>query len=321
MATTRPRVLQYGKMPLPQLDAELAQAYAVTLLSEQPDPDRFLADHGAQFEYLVTSAVMGLPAHVVQALPNLKFVSSFGVGFDGLNKDALTRQGVRVGYTPSVLDDCVADLAFGLALNVTRGISEADRFVRAGQWSTQRFGQRTKTSGKRLGILGMGRIGSTVARRATGFDMTVAYHNRRPVSGSPYLFMSSLMELALWADILIITAAGGEATQHLVNADILQALGPQGYLVNVARGSVIDEAALVHALQTGNIAGAGLDVFEDEPHPAPELLALDNVVLTPHIASGTHETRRAMADLVLLNLQQFILTGQPVHEVPWTSHP
>lgn len=319
MATTRPRVLQYGKMPLPQLDAELAQAYAVTLLSEQPDPDRFLTEHGAQFEYLITTAALGLPARVVDALPNLKFVSSFGVGFDALDKDALLRRGARVGYTPGVLDDCVADMAFALLLDATRGLSASDRFVRRGGWSQGRFGIHTRASGKRLGIFGMGRIGSTVARRASGFDMDVAYHNRRPVEGSPHQYLPSLLELARWADILVITAAGGDGTRHLVNAEVLAALGPQGFLVNVARGSVVDEAALAEALQHQRIAGAGLDVFEDEPRPLPALLALDNVVLAPHIASGTHETRRAMADLVLRNLAQFIATGEPEAEVPWSA--
>lgn len=319
MATTRPRVLQYGKMPLPQLDAELAQAYAVTLLSEQPDPDRFLAEHGAQFEYLVTSAAMGLPARVVDALPKLKFVSSFGVGFDALDQDALLRRGARVGYTPGVLDDCVADMAFALLLDATRGLSASDRFVRRGGWSQGRFGIHTRASGKRLGIFGMGRIGSTVARRASGFDMEVAYHNRRPVEGSSHQYLPSLLELARWADILVITAAGGEGTRHLVNAEVLAALGPQGFLVNVARGSVVDEVALADALENKRIAGAGLDVFEDEPCPLPALLALDNVVLAPHIASGTHETRRAMADLVLRNLAQFIATGEPEAEVPWSA--
>ena len=319
MATTRPRVLQYGKMPLPQFDAELAQAYAVTLLSEQPDPDRFLAEHGAQFEYLVTTAALGLPARVVDALPQLKFVSSFGVGFDALDKDTLLRRGARVGYTPGVLDDCVADLAFALLLDATRGLSASDRFVRRGGWSQGRFGIHTRASGKRLGIFGMGRIGSTVARRASGFDMDVAYHNRRPVEGSPHQYLPSLLELARWADILVITAAGGDGTRHLVNAEVLAVLGPQGFLVNVARGSVVDEAALAEALQHQRIAGAGLDVFEDEPRPLPALLALDNVVLAPHIASGTHETRRAMADLVLRNLAQFIATGEPEAEVPWSA--
>lgn len=319
MATSRPRVLQFGKMPLPQLDAELAQAYEVTLLSERPDRERFLAEHGAQFEYLVTSAAMGVPASVVQALPQLRFVSSFGVGFDALDRESLLRQGARVGYTPGVLDDCVADMAFALLLDAARGLSESDRFVRRGDWSQGRFGIRTRASGKRLGIFGMGRIGSTVARRAAGFDMEVAYHNRRPVEGSPHLYQPSLLELARWADFLVITAAGGDGTQHLVNAEVLDALGPQGFLVNVARGSVVDEAALVQALQQGRIAGAGLDVFEDEPRPHAELLSQDNVVLAPHIASGTHETRRAMADLVLRNLAQFIATGRPEAEVPWSA--
>lgn len=319
MTSSRPRVLQIGKMPLPQLDKDLAQAYDVTILSAQADPQQFLAAHGSQFNYLVTSAAMGLPASVVDALPNLKFVSSFGVGFDSLDKAALLRRGARVGYTPGVLDDCVADMAFALLLDASRGIAAADRFVRRGDWSQQRFGIHTRVSGKRLGIFGMGRIGSAVARRASGFDMPVAYHNRSPVAGSSHLYQPSLLELARWSDFLLITAAGGDSTRHLVNTDVLDALGPQGFLVNVARGSVVDEAALADALRTGRIAGAGLDVFEHEPHPNPELLALDNVVLAPHIASGTHETRRAMADLVLHNLQQFIATGRPAAEVPWSA--
>lgn len=319
MQPHRPRVLQIGKMPLPQLDVDLAQAYDIHLLSQESDPQRFLAEHGAQFEYLVTSAGMGLAANVVDALPNLKFVSSFGVGFDSLDKEALLRRGARVGYTPGVLDDCVADMAFALLLDACRGIAAADRFVRRGDWSQQRFGIHTRASGKRLGIFGMGRIGSTVARRAAGFDMQVGYHNRRPVEDSAHQYLPSLLELARWSDFLIITAAGGDNTRHLVDAAVLDALGPNGFLVNVARGSVVDEAALAEALRSGHIAGAGLDVFEDEPHPLPALLTLDNVVLTPHIASGTHETRRAMADLVLHNLQQFIATGHPAAEVPWSA--
>ena len=319
MASSRPRVLQYGKMPLPQLDAELAQAYDVQLLSEQSDPERFLAEQGAQFEYLVTTAALGLPARVVDALPALKFVSSFGVGFDALDKPALLRRGARVGYTPGVLDDCVADMAWALLLDTARGLSAADRFVRRGEWSQRRFGITTRVSGKRLGIFGMGRIGSAVARRAAGFDMEVAYHNRRPVEGSPYLYQESLLALARWSDFLIITAAGGDNTRHLIGSEVLDALGPQGFLVNVARGSVVDETALVEALRSGRVAGAGLDVFEDEPRPHAGLLTLENAVLAPHVASGTHETRRAMADLVLHNLQQFIATGRPAVEVPWSA--
>lgn len=318
--TQRPaRILQLGRMPLPQLDGELAAQYDVTLLSDQANPERFLAEQGAAFDCVVTSATMGLPAQVVDALPNLRFVSSFGVGYDALDKDALLRRGARVGYTPGVLDDCVADMAFALLLDVVRGLSTADRFVRRGDWTSQRFGIQTRASGKRLGIFGMGRIGSTLARRATGFDMQVAYHNRRPVDGSPHQYIPSLLELARWADFLVITAAGGSGTRHTVNAEVLAALGPRSFLVNVARGSVVDERALVVALRQQHIAGAALDVFEDEPRPLPDLLGLDNVVLAPHIASGTHETRRAMADLVLQNLAQYIATGQPKSEVPWSA--
>ncbi|RYF79027.1 MAG: 2-hydroxyacid dehydrogenase [Comamonadaceae bacterium] len=319
MPLSRPRVLQFGKLPLPQLDADLARAYNVHLLSAEADPQRFLAEHGAQFEILVTSAAMGVPAHVIDALPNLRFVSSFGVGFDSLDKDSILRKGARVGYTPGVLDDCVADMAFALLLDAARALSAADRFVRRGDWATQRFGIQTRASGKRLGIFGMGRIGAAVARRAAGFDMRVAYHNRRAVEGSPYLYQPSLLELAAWCDFLVVTAAGGDGTRHLVNDEVLDALGPKGFLINVARGSVVDEAALVRALRDKRIAGAGLDVFEDEPLPLPDLLTLDNVVLAPHVASGTHETRRAMADLVLQNIEAFLSTGRPLAEVPWSA--
>jgi lactate dehydrogenase-like 2-hydroxyacid dehydrogenase len=318
-ATHRPRVLQIGKMPLPALDADLAQEFDTTVLSAQADPQQFLAAHGSEFAYLVTSASMGASASVIQALPALRGISSFGVGFDALDQDAILAKSARVGYTPGVLDDCVADLAFALLLDSARRLAAADRFVRAGLWPTKRFGVYTRASGKRLGILGMGRIGRQVARRASGFDMEVAYHNRRPVTDSPHRYFDSLQALAEWCDFLVITAAGGDNTRHLVNAQVLNALGPQGFLINVARGSVVDEAALLDALQHQRIAGAGLDVFEDEPHPLPGLLQQDNVVLAPHIASGTQETRRAMADLVLANLRSLIADGQPLQEVPWSQ--
>lgn len=313
------RLLQYARMPLPELDLELAAQFDVTLLSEQKDRAGFLAEHGGAFDCVVTTAALGLSAEEVRALPRLRFVSSFGVGFDPLDRQALVARGVRVGYTPGVLDDCVADMGFALLLDAARGLSAADRFVRRGDWSRQRFGMQTRVSGKRLGILGMGRIGSALARRAAGFDMQIAYHNRRPVNGSPHQYLPSVLELARWADFLVIAATGGEGTRHLVDAQVLAALGPQGFLVNVARGSVVDEEALVAALQERRIAGAGLDVFAGEPRPHPALLALERVVLTPHTASGTHETRRAMADLVLQNLRSCLATGAPVHEVPWSA--
>jgi hydroxypyruvate reductase len=199
---------------------------------------------------------------------------------------------------------------------VARGASAADRFVRRGDWLKGTFPLARKVSGARLGLVGMGRIGRTIAQRSTGFEMAVKYHTRRPVAEVAWAHEPSLIELARWADYLVVITAGGPATRHLVNAEVLEALGPEGFLVNVARGSVIDEAALVRALVDKRIAGAGLDVFENEPQVPAELMALDNVVLLPHIASATRETRQAMADRVFDNLQGFFADGRLVSAAP-----
>ncbi|MBD9395065.1 2-hydroxyacid dehydrogenase [Acidovorax sp. ACV01] len=313
---SQPRILQIGRLPLPALEAELATRYHVACLADQPDPASFLAAQGAEFTGVVTTASIGLKAEVIAALPRLQVISSFGVGFDALDIGAAKARGVQVGYTPGVLNDCVADMAFALMLDVSRGIAASDRFVRRGEWPQARFALGTRVSGKRLGIVGMGRIGQAVAERASGFRMEVGYHNRRPAEGCPLSYFESLTALAQWADYLVLTVAGGTGTRHLVNRDVLNALGPNGYLINVARGSVVDEAALIEALTERRIAGAGLDVFENEPSVPDALMALDNVVLTPHTASATHETRRAMADLVLENLESFYARGSVRVPVP-----
>ncbi|MFY3384401.1 2-hydroxyacid dehydrogenase [Paracidovorax sp. MALMAid1276] len=320
MSTTPlPRVLKINRMPLPALDAELAARYAVTCLADQPDAAAFLAQHGAEFTGVVTTAAIGLKGEVIAALPKLQVISSFGVGFDALDIDAAKARGIQVGYTPGVLNDCVADMAFALLLDVSRGIAASDRFVRRGDWQKGRFALGSRVSGKRLGIVGMGRIGQAVAERAAGFRMEVAYHNRRPAEGTDLRYVESLQALAQWADYLVLTVAGGAGTRHLVNQNVLDALGPEGFLINVARGSVVDQAALVRALTDRTIAGAGLDVFDNEPEVPAALMALDNVVLTPHSASATHETRRAMADLVLENLQAFYAEGAVRVPVPGTA--
>ncbi|MFZ5549683.1 MAG: 2-hydroxyacid dehydrogenase [Pseudomonadota bacterium] len=314
----RPRLLVNGKLPQPGLEARLAEAYDLHRLHDEPDRTGFLAARGADFDALVTSAPVGADAALIDALPNLKVIAGFGVGFDKVDQAAALRRGVKVSNTPDVLNDCVADLAFALLLDVARGVSAADRFVRRGDWLNGRFPITTRASGKRLGILGMGRIGSTVAERASGFGMTVGYCNRQPVAGLGFTYHASPVELARWCDFLVITTAGGAGTRHLVDAAVLEALGPQGFLVNVARGSVVDEDALVRALAGKRIAGAGLDVFADEPRVPAALMALDNVVLAPHMASGTEETRAAMADLVVDNLQRFFATGTLATPVPWS---
>jgi len=301
------RLLQQGRM-LPSLEARLAETYDLHRLIDEPDPKAFLAAHGGEFVGLVTTAANGASAELLAALPALRVLSSFGVGLDKLDLAGAAKRGIAVGYTPDVLNDCVADIAIALMLDIARRTAEADRFVRQGKWSTPglaSFPLGRKVSGAKLGIVGLGRIGRTIAKRGEGFEMAIRYHSRRPVADATWPHEPSLLELARWADFLVVITAGGAATRHLINAEVLDALGPDGFIVNVARGSVIDEAALVRALVERRIAGAGLDVFENEPKVPAELLALDNVVLLPHIASGTRETRQAMADRVFDNLQAF----------------
>ena len=308
------RLLQNIRL-LPALEARLAAEYDLHRLTDEADTKTFLTAHGSEFVGLVSSAAVGVDAALIAALPKLRVISSFGVGLDKLDLAAAQLRGIAVGYTPDVLNDCVADLAFGLMLDVARGMSAGDRFVRRGDWSTgtpaaPRFPLGRRVSGAKLGIVGLGRIGRTIARRATGFDMAVRYHSRHPVADAAWPHEPSLLALARWADYLVIITAGGASTRHLINAEVLDALGRDGFLINVARGSVIDEAALVRALTEKRIAGAGLDVFQDEPNVPTELMALDNVVLLPHIASGTVETRQAMADRVFDNLHGFFKDGQ-----------
>lgn len=303
------RVLQTGSL-LPALETALNSEFDIVPLWKEKERAAFLTAHGGEFAAMVTSARYGADAALIKSLPALKAISSFGVGYDTIDVAAAKAAGVMVSNTPDVLNDCVADIAFGLLIDVARGLSTSDRFVRRGDWMRGAFPLQTRVSGKKLGILGLGRIGSAIAKRASGFDMDVRYHNRHAVKDSPYQYEVSLKQLAAWADFLVIASAGGAATRHLVSAEILGALGPKSFLINIARGSVIDEAALVDALVNKKIAGAGLDVFEDEPNVPAALLSLDNVVLLPHVASGTHETRQAMADLTLANLRSYFSSGK-----------
>ena len=314
--STRPRVLQHGRL-LPELEQELAADCDLTLLPPAAERAAFLAARGAEFTGLVTSGGFGADAALIGALPSLKVISSFGVGTDALDLAEAARRGIAVGNTPDVLNDCVADLAFGLLIDAARGISAGDRYVRRGDWprasatpGVSNFPLRTRVSGKKLGIVGLGRIGRVIARRASGFDMEVRYCNRTPAPGVAFTHEPSPVALARWADFLVVAAAGGADTRGLVSREVLDALGPEGFLVNVARGTVVDEGALRERLEQRRIAGAGLDVFEHEPKVPEAFFALDNVVLLPHVASGTTETRQAMADLVFENLRRFFATGE-----------
>ncbi len=305
-----------GRLPPALIDRLGARFDLLALPADTTERSAFLAQHGARVRGAVTSAALGIDAAVLAALPELQVISSFGVGLDKLPLALAAERGIAVGYTPDVLNDCVADLAFALLLDVARRVSESDRFVRRGDWLRGNFPLSRKVSGARLGIVGMGRIGRTIAQRSTGFEMQVRYHSRRPAEGVAWAHEPDLAALAAWADYLVVITAGGPETRHLVNAQVIDALGPDGMLINVARGSVVDEQALIEALQQGRLGGAGLDVFADEPTVPAALLASDRVVLTPHTASATRETRQAMADRVFDNLDAWFSQGRLVSAVP-----
>lgn len=314
----RTKVLLVGRDFLhPPLVSALESAYATT---EYPGSERaaFLSQHGHEFTVAVTTAMHGLSADEMDALPNLKFIANFGVGYDSTDVVAAAECGILVTNTPDVLNDGVADLAVGLMIDVLRGISAADGFARENRWPAGAFPLRRQVTGTKVGIVGLGRIGQAIADRLVGFRCQIGYHNRSEVTGSSLRYFAELLDLARWCDVLMVVVPGGAATRHLIDADVLAALGERGFLVNVARGSVVDEDALIDALEQGVIAGAGLDVYADEPHIPAGLRESSAVVLTPHIASGTEETRQAMADVVLANIATWVAEGQgvtPVNEV------
>jgi lactate dehydrogenase-like 2-hydroxyacid dehydrogenase len=309
-------VLQVGPLK-PSLDQTLAQTHGAYVLPDEPaEREEFLSSHGGDITVAVTSGRTGVSADLMAALPKLGAVVNFGVGYDTTDVDAAAARGIGVSNTPDVLTDCVADTAVGLTIDVMRRFSAADRYLRAGRWPVDgNYPLTRQVSNTRVGIIGLGRIGSAIAKRLSAFGCTISYHNRRRVEGSTYRYVESPVELARGVDVLVVAAAGGSDTRKLVDRAVIDALGADGYLVNIARGSVVDEDALVDALRGGRLAGAGLDVFVDEPNVPEALLSLDNVVLLPHVGSGTVETRAAMEALTLRNLEEFLRSGRLVTPV------
>jgi hydroxypyruvate reductase len=285
-------------------------AYPVHQRLHETDPAAF-ALAAPRIAAIAASGESKVTAELMDRLPALKIISVMGVGYDGIDVAAAKARGVVVTHTPGVLNDDVADLALALMLALARQIARADRFVRAGEWPGGPLPLGRKVSGARLGIVGMGRIGQAIAHRAAAFDMRIAYTARSAKTALLYTYHPSPAALAAESDFLVVITPGGAGTRKLIDADVLKALGPQGCVINVARGSVIDETALIDALRNGVIAGAALDVFEAEPNVPEALRAMDNVVLTPHIGSATAQTRRAMAELAFANLNAQ-LTGQPL---------
>jgi hydroxypyruvate reductase len=289
---------------LPSLEEALRTNYKIV---DTPSDDVVAA---------ITSSRYGVTNEQMDAMPSLRAIVHFGVGYETTDVAHARSRGIAVSNTPDVLTDCVADLAVGGLIDVLRRLSAADRFLRRGDWQHGQFPLAVKVTGRKVGILGLGRIGQAIAHRLEAFDCVLSYHSRHQVPDSPYTYAASPEALAEAVDVLVVATSGGPATAGLVSADVLTALGPTGYLVNIARGSVVDEPALVAALAGGTIAGAALDVFADEPNVPNPLLGMDNVVLLPHIASATVETREAMGDLAFRNLRQFLTDGTLITPVP-----
>jgi hydroxypyruvate reductase len=315
-ATQSIDILMVGPLPASITD-HVERHYRLHRWWEIEDKAAFLQSHGQHVRGIVTSGRHGASRELIESLPKLEVISSQGVGYDSIDISTAQARNVAVSNTPNVLNACVADTALALVLNVSRRFHQADRFVREGRWEKEAFPLTVKPSGKRCGIVGLGNIGLEVAKRAAAFDMSIAYYNRSQRNDVPsdYRYYDNLIALAENSDFLIVVVPGGANTRHLINEAVLKALGPKGYLINVARGTVVDEAALIKALEAGDIAGAGLDVFEHEPAVPQALLNMEQVALLPHLASGTIETRQAMADLVLNNLDSWFQEGRVLTRV------
>lgn len=300
-----------GMLLAPHHD-ELAHDFTVHYLPARPEEHAaFLRPIADRVRFLQTTGTYGANLALMDALPKLEIIASVSVGVDTIDLAHAKKRGIRVTNTPDVLNDCVADLAIGLMIAAARRLAEADRFVRTGKWLDGQMPITTRVSGKRLGILGLGKIGKVIAKRAAGFDLTIAYHGRTPQANVPYRFYADLADMAADVDFMVVICPGGAATRNLVNDKVIRALGPKGILINVSRGSVVDELALVRALKEGALGGAGLDVFAAEPQVPTELLTMENVVLAPHVGSATTETRMDMGNLAIANLRAH-LAGKPL---------
>jgi len=296
-----PDVLLIG--PYPEWDmVELEPRYTLHKLYEAVDRAAALREIGSRVRAIATRGELGASAELMMQLRQLEIVSCYGVGTDAIDLSYARGRSIAVTNTPDVLTEDVADLGVGLLLAVARGIVAGDGHVRSGSWSSRNMGLTTRIYGKRIGIVGLGRIGAAFARRMEAFGCEIGYFGRNAKPGSGYRYFADLTELAAWADALVVTVAGGAGTRDLIGADAFAALGPEGIFVNLSRGTTVNEPALLEALQKRSIKAAGLDVFQNEPNINPAFRTLENVVLQPHHGSATVETRRAMGKLVRDNL-------------------
>ena len=306
---------------MPLIMEGVAEAFTLHKLWEQPDEAAFIKAHGASIRAIAGGNKKRMDGAFLAQFPKLEFVSNFGVGYDGVDAVWCGKHEIIVSNTPDVLTDEVADLAMGLLLATIRQLPQADAYLRRGEWLKGNFPLTTTLRGRTMGILALGRIGKAIASRAEAFGVKIVYHGRSQQPDVHYPYFADLTEMARSVDILMSMAPGGAETKHLINAKVLQALGPDGILISVGRGSVVDEKALVAALNAGTILSAGLDVFEDEPRVPADLIAVPHVVLLPHVGSASQHTRRLMGQLVVDNLTAWFSGKGPLTPVPETPWP
>ncbi len=302
-------VLVMGNYLQPAEMQALEESFDTIHLWKEKDPEAVLQARRNDIQGIASVHSVPVSRTLIEALPNLEIISQFAVGYDNIDLVAAKERGIAVTNTPDVLTDDTADTGMALLLAVSRRVCEGDMYVRVGKWLNGNMPLGWSPKGKVAGIVGMGRIGQSVARKCEAFGMKIMYQGPRKKEDVPYVYEPDVQKLAENADYLILTCPGGAATRHLVNADVLKALGPKGFLINIARGSVVDEDALITALIDKTILGAGLDVYPDEPRVREELIKMDNVVLLPHIGSATHETRKMMGELVVNNLRAHFAGG------------
>lgn len=286
----------------------LDKKFETLRLYEAADKEAFLKDSASGVRAIAGGNV---DVALMDALPDLKMISNFGVGYDSIDVKAAKERDIRVTNTPDVLNDAMGELTIGLMVSLARRIPQADQYARQGKWTNGAFPLQSELTGKTVGIAGLGRIGKEIATRCFAMKMRVIYYGRRHQANTPYVYYDKLADMARDADWLVVITPGGKGTEKIVNREVLEALGEDGYLVNMARGTVVDEPVLVEMLKDKKIAGAALDVFEDEPNIPQELFGLDNVVLSPHQGSATHQTRDAMGQLVVDNLEAYF-NGDPL---------
>lgn len=300
---------------------EFHRHFTVHVWDDIADKDGFLASHGADIAAVATNGHDGVAPDIMAGLGNLKIISCYGVGYDAIDTSVATARGIMVTHTPIVLNNDVANTAIMLMLAVSRRLVHDHDWVCSGRWQEQGNAPLTRSiEGAKVGIFGLGRIGQTIARKLGAFACDIAYHTRTEKPDLPYRFYDDLTAMAKDVDYLIAITPGDASTYQKINREVIDALGPDGTLINVGRGSVVDEDALVAALEDGRLGGAGLDVFANEPHVPPALCKMDNVTLTPHVASATVETRRAMGDLTIENLLRFFNDGSVTTPVPECAH-